>query len=106
MSEPIVGQADIHKVIMGLNFRDCHAKIRMVDAQATLGDGVVIQVGVSGREGDWDDGLEGQVVGWNRERGGDREIGEVEWEKMLLEKEIEGDGEWMLEIEGHWGDGR
>ncbi|KAK8385295.1 hypothetical protein O3P69_012255 [Scylla paramamosain] len=44
MSEPIVGQADIHKVIMGLNFRDCHAKIRMVDAQATLGDGVVIQV--------------------------------------------------------------
>lgn len=44
MSEPIIGQADIHKMIMSLNFRDCHAKIRMVDAQATLGDGVVIQV--------------------------------------------------------------
>lgn len=44
MSEPIIGQADIHKMIMSLNFRDCHAKIRMVDAQATLGNGVVIQV--------------------------------------------------------------
>ncbi|KAK3862221.1 hypothetical protein Pcinc_031897 [Petrolisthes cinctipes] len=44
MSEAIIGQADIHKMIMSLNFRDCHAKIRMVDAQATLGDGVVIQV--------------------------------------------------------------
>lgn len=48
MSEPIIGQADIHKMIMSLNFRDCHAKIRMVDAQATLGDGVVIQVSTRG----------------------------------------------------------
>lgn len=48
MSEPIIGQADIHKMIMSLNFRDCHAKIRMVDAQATLGDGVVIQVSAGG----------------------------------------------------------
>lgn len=49
MSEPIIGQADIHKMIMSLNFRDCHAKIRMVDAQATLGNGVVIQVSVDVR---------------------------------------------------------
>lgn len=27
-----------------MNFRDCHAKISSVDAQATLGDGVVVQV--------------------------------------------------------------
>lgn len=27
-----------------MNFRDCHAKISHVDAQATLGDGVVVQV--------------------------------------------------------------
>ncbi|XP_071513229.1 ras GTPase-activating protein-binding protein 1 isoform X2 [Panulirus ornatus] len=44
MSEPIIGQADIHKMIVSLNFRDCHAKIRMVDTQATLDNGVVIQV--------------------------------------------------------------
>lgn len=44
MSEPIIGQTDIHEMIKTLNFRDCRAKIRMVDAQATLGDGVVIQV--------------------------------------------------------------
>ncbi len=29
---------------MQLNFRDCHAKIRQVDAHSTLGSGVVVQV--------------------------------------------------------------
>ncbi|XP_070544772.1 ras GTPase-activating protein-binding protein 2-like [Ptychodera flava] len=42
--EPVIGQADIHKKIMALNFRDCHAKIRQVDSHATLGEGVVVQV--------------------------------------------------------------
>ena len=37
---------EIHKQIALLNFRDCHAKIRQVDSQATVGDGVVIQVGL------------------------------------------------------------
>lgn len=41
---PITGQADIHKKIMSLNFRDCHAKIRQVDSQATVGNAVVVQV--------------------------------------------------------------
>jgi len=31
---------------MALNFNDCHAKIRQVDAQATIGTGVVVQVSV------------------------------------------------------------
>ncbi|KAL7639052.1 UNVERIFIED_CONTAM: hypothetical protein RMT77_010586 [Armadillidium vulgare] len=44
VNDPTVGQGDIHKKILSLNFRDCHAKIRMVDAHATLGSGVVIQV--------------------------------------------------------------
>ncbi|XP_076065750.1 ras GTPase-activating protein-binding protein 2 isoform X2 [Oratosquilla oratoria] len=44
MSDPIIGQSDIHKKIVSLNFRDCHAKIRMVDAHATLSEGVVVQV--------------------------------------------------------------
>lgn len=44
VNDPTVGQADIHKKILSLNFQDCHAKIRMVDAHATLGSGVVIQV--------------------------------------------------------------
>ena len=35
---------EIHKQISLLNFHDCHAKIRQVDSQATVGDGVVIQV--------------------------------------------------------------
>lgn len=35
---------EIHKQITLLNFHDCHAKIRQVDSQATVGDGVVIQV--------------------------------------------------------------
>ncbi|XP_067671818.1 ras GTPase-activating protein-binding protein 1-like isoform X2 [Haliotis asinina] len=41
---PVMGQADIHKKIMSLNFRDCHAKIRQVDSQATVGNAVVVQV--------------------------------------------------------------
>ncbi|KAJ8318431.1 hypothetical protein KUTeg_003522 [Tegillarca granosa] len=41
---PVMGQADIHKKIMSLNFRDCHAKIRQVDSQATVGSAVVVQV--------------------------------------------------------------
>jgi len=35
---------EIHKQISLLNFHDCHTKIRQVDSQATVGDGVVIQV--------------------------------------------------------------
>ncbi|XP_077998945.1 ras GTPase-activating protein-binding protein 2-like isoform X2 [Glandiceps talaboti] len=42
--EPVIGQAEIHKKIISLNFRDCHAKIRQVDSHATLGEGVVVQV--------------------------------------------------------------
>ncbi|XP_050677795.1 ras GTPase-activating protein-binding protein 2 isoform X2 [Leptidea sinapis] len=41
---PVVGQKQIHHRIQQLNFRDCHAKISQVDAQATLGNGVVVQV--------------------------------------------------------------
>ncbi|XP_026330432.1 ras GTPase-activating protein-binding protein 2 [Hyposmocoma kahamanoa] len=41
---PVVGQKQIHNRIQQLNFRDCHAKISQVDAQATLGKGVVVQV--------------------------------------------------------------
>ncbi len=37
---------DIHKKILSLNFRDCHAKIRQVDSQATVGNAVVVQVGI------------------------------------------------------------
>lgn len=40
----VVGQKNIHNRIQQLNFRDCHAKISQVDAQATLGNGVVVQV--------------------------------------------------------------
>jgi Ras GTPase-activating protein-binding protein 1 len=41
---PVMGQAEIHKKIISLNFRDCHAKIRQVDSQATVGNAVVVQV--------------------------------------------------------------
>ena len=34
----------IHDKILGLNFTDCHAKIRQVDSHVTVGDGVVVQV--------------------------------------------------------------
>uniref|UniRef100_W8B608 Ras GTPase-activating protein-binding protein 2 n=1 Tax=Ceratitis capitata TaxID=7213 RepID=W8B608_CERCA len=40
----VVGQRNIHNHIQQLNFHDCHAKISQVDAQATLGNGVVVQV--------------------------------------------------------------
>lgn len=35
---------EIHKKVMSLQFSECHTKIRHVDAHATLGDGVVVQV--------------------------------------------------------------
>jgi len=41
---PVMGQAEIHEKIMSLNFLDCHAKIRQVDSQATVGNAVVVQV--------------------------------------------------------------
>lgn len=41
---PVIGQKQIHQKIQQLNFHDCHAKISQVDSQATLGDGVVVQV--------------------------------------------------------------
>lgn len=40
----VIGQKEIHHRIQQLNFRDVHAKISQVDAQATLGNGVVVQV--------------------------------------------------------------
>ncbi|GAB6028155.1 hypothetical protein CHUAL_002365 [Chamberlinius hualienensis] len=43
-ASPVYGQQEIHKRIMQLNFRDCHARILLVDSQDTLGDGVVVQV--------------------------------------------------------------
>ncbi|KRT80573.1 RNA binding protein, partial [Oryctes borbonicus] len=43
-TSPMIGQKQIHQKIQQLNFRDCHAKIAQVDAQATLGNGVVVQV--------------------------------------------------------------
>ena len=46
--EPVHGQQEIHQRIMQLNFRDCKAKIRQVDAHATLGSGVVVQVKIQG----------------------------------------------------------
>ncbi|XP_057706796.1 ras GTPase-activating protein-binding protein 1 [Corythoichthys intestinalis] len=42
--EAVYGQSDIHNRVMALNFRDCHTKIRHVDAHATLNEGVVVQV--------------------------------------------------------------
>jgi len=42
--EPVHGQQEIHQKIKQLNFRDCKAKIRQVDAHATLASGVVVQV--------------------------------------------------------------
>lgn len=43
-SLPVIGQKQIHNRIEQLNFHDCHAKISQVDSQATLGNGVVVQV--------------------------------------------------------------
>lgn len=42
----VVGQKQIHQQIQQLNFRDCHAKISQVDSQATLDNGVVVQVSI------------------------------------------------------------
>ncbi|TNN47198.1 Ras GTPase-activating protein-binding protein 1 [Liparis tanakae] len=42
--EAVYGQSEIHKRVMALSFRDCHTKIRHVDAHATLTEGVVVQV--------------------------------------------------------------
>ncbi|MBN3307921.1 ras GTPase-activating protein-binding protein 1 isoform X2 [Amia ocellicauda] len=42
--EAVYGQSEIHKKVMSLSFRECHTKIRHVDAHATLNDGVVVQV--------------------------------------------------------------
>uniref|UniRef100_A0A4W5LNN3 GTPase activating protein (SH3 domain) binding protein 1 n=1 Tax=Hucho hucho TaxID=62062 RepID=A0A4W5LNN3_9TELE len=42
--EAVYGQSEIHKKVLALNFRDCHTKIRHVDAHATLNEGVVVQV--------------------------------------------------------------
>lgn len=41
---PAVGQNEIHKKISSLQFHDCHAKIRQVDSQWSIGGSVVIQV--------------------------------------------------------------
>lgn len=41
---PVMGQQEIHKKIISLNFQDCHAKIRQVDSQSTVGNAVVVQV--------------------------------------------------------------
>jgi len=42
--EPVFGQLEIDKKIRTLGFKDCHTKIRQVDSQATIGNGVVVQV--------------------------------------------------------------
>lgn len=34
--QPVVGQQEIHKRIMQLNFRDCHAKIRQVGQKISI----------------------------------------------------------------------
>lgn len=41
---PVKGQLAIHQKILSLGFKDCHAKIRQVDCQETVGGAVVIQV--------------------------------------------------------------
>jgi Ras GTPase-activating protein-binding protein 1 len=42
--DPVVGQLEIDKKIKTLSFKDCHTKIRQVDSQSTIGNGVVVQV--------------------------------------------------------------
>ncbi|XP_062331829.1 ras GTPase-activating protein-binding protein 1 isoform X1 [Osmerus eperlanus] len=42
--EAVYGQSEIHKKVLALSFRDCHTKIRHVDAHSTLNEGVVVQV--------------------------------------------------------------
>lgn len=43
-SFPSLCLQEIHKRVMALSFRNCHTKIRHVDAHATLNEGVVVQV--------------------------------------------------------------
>uniref|UniRef100_A0A1A9X5N9 Rasputin n=1 Tax=Glossina brevipalpis TaxID=37001 RepID=A0A1A9X5N9_9MUSC len=43
-SSLLVGRQNIYERIQQLNFHDCHTKISQVDAQATLDNGVVVQV--------------------------------------------------------------
>jgi Ras GTPase-activating protein-binding protein 1 len=42
--EPVVGQTNIYDKIASLNFVECRARIKQVDSQPTLADGVVVQV--------------------------------------------------------------
>lgn len=42
--QAVTGQVEIHKKIMSLNFVNCHARIRQVDCQASVGGSVVVQV--------------------------------------------------------------
>lgn len=42
--EPVYGSEEIKERILALNYKDCHAKIRQVDALETLQKGVVVQV--------------------------------------------------------------
>lgn len=42
--EEVVGQMAIHKKITSLQFKECHTKVYQVDAHATIGNGVVVQV--------------------------------------------------------------
>uniref|UniRef100_A0A8C9KYR7 Ras GTPase-activating protein-binding protein 1 n=1 Tax=Phocoena sinus TaxID=42100 RepID=A0A8C9KYR7_PHOSS len=43
-ADAVYGQKEIHRKVMSQNFTNCHAKIRHVDAHATLNDCVVVQV--------------------------------------------------------------
>jgi len=43
-AECVTGQRAIHEKIMSLKFEDCRTKIKHVDSQATIDDGVVVQV--------------------------------------------------------------
>uniref|UniRef100_A0A8C5G5D1 Ras GTPase-activating protein-binding protein 2-like n=1 Tax=Gouania willdenowi TaxID=441366 RepID=A0A8C5G5D1_GOUWI len=44
LAEPVYGQAGIHEKITSLQIRECHTKIRGVDAHATLNNRIVVQV--------------------------------------------------------------
>lgn len=44
VEEILKGQIEINRKIQQLSFKDCHTKIRQVDAQSTIGDAVVVQV--------------------------------------------------------------
>lgn len=40
----VIGQTEIHKKITSLSFKDCHTKVRQVDAHSSISGGVVVQV--------------------------------------------------------------